>query len=166
MPEQILREVNAPYTVDPDDEAIGRETIIIRRNGEAVAAVVPLAASGQLAETVVTEANGNLLGAIVPPAEYAAYRAWKEQNASQPVVGDSPFERERAAFQKLLPELLKTHSGQWVAIVDEQPVQFGLDFKSVILPVRQKYGKRPVYVREILERPRVHKMLSPRIVRR
>ncbi len=38
---QMLREVNAPYTVNADDEAIGRETIIIRRNGEPVAAVVP-----------------------------------------------------------------------------------------------------------------------------
>jgi len=166
MPEQILREVTTPYTVNPDDEAIGRETIIIRRDGEPVAAIVPLVASGQLAETVVAEANGNLLGAIVPPAEYAAYRAWKEQNAPKPVVGGSLFERERAVFQKLLPDLLKTHSGQWVAIVDEQPVQFGPDFKSVILPVRQKYGKRPVYVREILEKRRVYKMLSPRVVRR
>ncbi len=47
MPEQILREVNAPYMVNPDDETVGRETIIIRRNGEPVAAVVPLI-NGQL----------------------------------------------------------------------------------------------------------------------
>ncbi len=40
---QMLREVNAPYTVNADDEAIGRETIISRRNGEPVAAVVPYA---------------------------------------------------------------------------------------------------------------------------
>ncbi|MBI3361588.1 MAG: type II toxin-antitoxin system Phd/YefM family antitoxin, partial [Chloroflexi bacterium] len=44
----FLREVQAPYTVNPDDEAIGRETILIRRNGEPVAAVVPYAEYQQL----------------------------------------------------------------------------------------------------------------------
>ncbi|MEK7278475.1 MAG: DUF5678 domain-containing protein, partial [Chloroflexota bacterium] len=69
------------------------------------------------------------------------------------------------AFQKLLPELLKTRRGQWVAIVDERPVQFGPDFQSVIVPVRKKFGQRPICVQEILEQPRVHKILSPRVVR-
>lgn len=43
MTAYILKEVNAPYTVRPDDEALGRETVIIRRNGEPIAAVVPYA---------------------------------------------------------------------------------------------------------------------------
>jgi len=141
MNARTLREVNAPYTVNPDDEAIGRDTIIIHRDGKPVAVLVPY-------------------------AEYQHWLAAKAASAPTPTVQDTEFERNRAAFQRLLPELLKTHRGQWVAIVDEQPVQFGPDFKSVILPVRQKYGKRPVYVREILERPRVYKMLSPRIIRR
>ena len=135
---QMLREVNAPYTVNPDDEAIGRETIIIRRNGEPVAAVVPYA-------------EYQVLLASLPKLT--------------PTAMDSPFEREWAAFQKLLPELLKTRRGQWVAIVDERPVQFGPDFQSVIVPVRKKFGQRPVCVQEILEQPRVHKILSPRVVR-
>ncbi len=135
---QMLREVNAPYTVNADDEAIGRETIIIRRNGVPVAALVPF-------------------------AEYQALPASLPQLT--PAVMDSQVEREWAAFQKLLPELLKTRRGQWVAIVDERPAQFGPDFQIVIVPIRKKFGQRPICVQDVLEQPRVHKILSPRVVR-
>jgi len=92
---------------------------------------------------------------------FAAYQAL----VAQPQSGDLGFEQERTAFQRLLPELLKTHRGEWVAIVDGQPVEFGPDFSSVILPVRQRFGQRPVYVHEILERPRIYGITSPRIIR-
>ncbi len=133
MTEKTFKEVSTPYLVNADDEAIGRETIIIRRNGEPVAVVVP----------------------------FADYQAWTHQ---APVPADAAFERERTAFQRLLPDLLVTHRGEWVAIVDEQPVEFGPDFSSVIIPVRQRFGLRPVFVHEILEQPRVYKMPSRRIV--
>lgn len=169
MTTHTLREVNAPYTVDPDDEAIERETIIIQRNGEPVAVMAPVT-DGQLTETLVTAPDGRVLGGILPPGEYDDYRQWRERQtqapAPAPTSPEAIVEREYAAFQRLLPELLKAHRGEWVAIVDEQPVQFGPDFKSVILPVRQRFGKRPVCVQEIRETPRVHKILSPRVVRR
>jgi len=38
-----FREVSAPYIVNPEDESVGRETILIRRNGELIAAVLPYA---------------------------------------------------------------------------------------------------------------------------
>jgi len=141
MARQALREVNAPYTVNSEDEAIGRDTIIIRRNGEPVAVVVPY-------------------------AEYVELLARPSAQPSEPVSGDPDFERERAAFRRLLPELLKAHRGEWVAIVNEQAVEFGPDFGSVILRVRERFGQRPVYVQEILEKPRVYKIGSPRVIRR
>ncbi len=166
MSEQTLREVNAPYLVNPDDETIGRETIIIRRNGEPVAVMAPLT-NGELVETVVTDPTGRILGGLVPPTEFTAYRAWKEMEKPPPQLdsSDAIMERGRGAFERLLPELLNAHPGEWVAIVDEQPVQFGPDFQSVIQPVRKKYGQRSVYVREILEKPRVYKMPSTRVIR-
>ena len=132
MATHTLKEVSVPYTVSAEDEAIGRDTIVIRRNGEPVAVVIP----------------------------FADYQALVAQ--SQP--GDPGLEQERAAFQRLLPELLEAHRGEWVAIVDGQPVQFGPDFSSVIIPIRQRFGLRPVFVHEILEQPRVYKMPSRRIV--
>jgi hypothetical protein len=128
---RTLREVSAPYTVNADDEAIGRDTIVIRRNGEPIAVVLPF-------------------------VEYQALLA-------QPLSSDLGFEQERAAFQRLLPELLKTHRGEWVAIVDGQPVEFGPDFSSVIAPVRQRFGQRPVYVREVSEQARIYTISSPQL---
>ncbi|HET7089609.1 MAG TPA: DUF5678 domain-containing protein [Anaerolineae bacterium] len=140
MARQALREVNAPYTVNSEDEAIGRDTIVIRRSGEPVAVVVPY-------------------------AEYVELLARPSAQPSEPVSGDPDFERERAAFRRLLPELLKAHRGEWVAIVNEQAVEFGPDFGSVILRVRERFGQRAVYVQEILEKPRVYKFGSPHVIR-
>ncbi len=134
MTTRTLKEVSMPYLVNAEDEAIGRDTIVIRRNGEPVAVVIPF-------------------------AEYQALVA-------RPQPGDLGFDRERTAFQHLLPELLKTHRGEWVAIVDGQPVEFGPDFSSVIVPVRQRFGQRSVYVHEISEQARIYKISSPRLTRR
>ncbi|HLB45679.1 MAG TPA: type II toxin-antitoxin system prevent-host-death family antitoxin, partial [Anaerolineales bacterium] len=88
MTRPILREVNAPYTVNPDDEALGRETIIIHKNGEPVAAVVPY-------------------------AEYQKLLALTELAPLPPQLPSDPqFEKQYAAFQRLLPELLKEHRGE------------------------------------------------------
>lgn len=133
MAAHILKEVSVPYTVNAEDEAIGRDTIVIRRNGEAIAVVIPF-------------------------AEYQALVA-------QPLPGDLGFEQERAAFQRLLPDLLKEHRGEWVAIVDGRPVEFGPDFSSVIGSMRRRFGQRPVYVREISEQARIYKISSPRLTR-
>jgi hypothetical protein len=133
MATHTLKEVSTPYTVSAEDEAVGRDTIVIRRNGEPVAVVIP----------------------------FADYQALVAQPSS-----DLGFEQERAAFQRWLPELLKTHRGEWVAIVDGQPVEFGPDFSSVIVPVRQRFGQRPVYIREISEQARIYKISSPRFTRR
>jgi len=138
MATHTIKEVSLPYTVNAEDEAIGRDTIVIRRNDKPIAVVLP----------------------------YAEY----EELLLRPAVGSAGdnlmFVRERAAFQRLLPELLRTHRGEWVAVVDGQPVQFGPDFSSMIVPVRQRFGQRPVYVHEISEEPRLYTISSPRVVRR
>ena len=48
MAPRTIKEVNAPYIVDAEDKSIGRETIIIRHNGEPVAVILPYAAYTEL----------------------------------------------------------------------------------------------------------------------
>ena len=141
MASRIVKEANAPYIVNPDDEAIGRDTIVIRRNGEPVAVVLPY-------------------------ADYAKLVEHEHEQSVAPAAPSTAFERERAAFHRILPELLNSHRGEWVAIVEEQAVEFGPDFSSVIRRVRERFGQRPVYVQEILEKPRVYKIESPLVIRR
>ncbi len=159
-----LREVQAPYTVDPADEAVGREAILIRRDGEPVAVVVPMAGEA-VAETPITARDGRLVAAILPAGEYRAYREWKSSRTPAPATNDEQFEREKAAFQRLLPELLEKYAGQWVAIVNEQVTDVGPDFSTVIQRTRARFGKRPVVVQQVLKEPRIYRLPSPRIVR-
>jgi hypothetical protein len=135
---QTLKEVKTPYTISPDVESLAHEPLLIRRDDEAW---------------------------VVVAMPYAEYQHWQAQKASRSPseTGDSEFERNRAAFQRLLPELLKEHRGEWVAIVDEQPVQFGPDFESVIVSARERFGQRSMYAQEILETPRVYYLGSPQL---
>jgi prevent-host-death family protein len=135
-----MRETNAPYLVGADDQALGTETIVIQRNGRPIAVVVPY-------------------------EEYAALIAQQTHQPSPPESAPDELARERAAFERKLPGLLAAHHGEWVAFVDEQPVEFGSDFSSVIRRVRARFGQRPVYVQEIREQPRVYKMSAPRLSR-
>ena len=141
MTRQTLREVNAPYTVDPDDESVGRETIIIRRNGEPVAAVVPY-------------------------AEYQKLLALTELAPLPPQLPSDPqFEKQYAAFQRLLPELLKEHRGEWVGIVNEQASVFGQTSSAVLVEICKRFGDAPMCIQQVREQPRIYRMGGPRIVR-
>jgi hypothetical protein len=65
----------------------------------------------------------------------------------------SKFERERRAFFRLLPGLLATHSGQYVAIHDEQVVDSGPDQLEVALRVQRRVGGVAIYVHLVSDEP-------------
>ncbi|MBI5715131.1 MAG: hypothetical protein HZC38_17170 [Chloroflexi bacterium] len=137
---QVIREAQTPYIVSPNDEALGRETIIVQRNGEPFVAVMP----------------------------YAEYQQLMAVNTVAPSVSSSDdpiFERNRAAFQRQLPDLLKTHRGKWVAIVNEKVAVIGDSSAWVIEEVIRKLGNVRVYVQEVLETRRVYRISGPRVVR-
>lgn len=56
------------------------------------------------------------------------------------------FERERRAFFRLLPELLRTHRGQYAAVHDERVVDSGPDRLSVAARVLERVGPADIYV--------------------
>ncbi len=137
---QVIREAQTPYIVSPNDEALGRETIIVQRNGEPFVAVMPY-------------------------AEYQQLMAVKTVGTSVPSSSDPIFERNRAAFQKLLPDLLKTYRGKWVAIVNEKVAVIGDSSALVIEEVIGKFGDVRTYMQEVLEARRVYRISGPRVVR-
>ena len=136
----ILREVNTPYTVNADDSSAERDTIIIRRNGEPVWAVVPY-------------------------TEYQELQTMK-QRLSHSSAPNPEFEKQWQALQARMPQLLKTHLGQWVAIVDQQMVSAGATWESVLDDVLARFGNVPMCIHEVLEKPHIYKIESPRIIRR
>ena len=75
------------------------------------------------------------------------------------------FERERQAFERLKPELLRTHRGQWVAIHQGEVVEAGQDRSHVLDSVYDRFGYVPVYVQLVEEHPRVYQLPHRKVAR-
>jgi hypothetical protein len=63
------------------------------------------------------------------------------------------WEREFRAFQRLLPDLLSTHRGKYVAVHDERVVDSGDDKVALALSVYGRFGYVPIYVGLVSESP-------------
>ena len=129
-----LKEFHETYSAEIDPAQIARDPIILRRNGEPV-------------------------GAVISIEEYQSYLAWKKQVAIEDDFPPEWFE-EKAAFQRMLPELLKTHNGKWVAIYHSEVVDSDDKEGELIWRVEQKLGEEPFFVDQVLETPRVYRIPS------
>lgn len=76
---------------------------------------------------------------------------------------EAKIRREQEAFRRLLPGLLRTHCGQFVAIHDEQVVGAGPDQVEVADRAYERFGYIPLLVTLVTERPRVVRIPSPRL---
>jgi len=84
-----------------------------------------------------------------------------------PPPPDNKWRREQHAFIRLLPELLKTHKGKYVAIHEERLVESGDDLISVAMRAYAKYGYVPIYVDLVTDQPQpIVRIPTPRFVRR
>lgn len=63
------------------------------------------------------------------------------------------WEREYRAFQRLLPELLKTHRGKYVAIHEERVIDSDDDRRELIFRVLPKVGGVSVHIGHVTEEP-------------
>jgi hypothetical protein len=68
-------------------------------------------------------------------------------------LAQSKWEREHAAFCRLLPELLGTQRGKFVAIHDERVVDSGDDKLSLALRVLAKIGNTDIFVGFVTDEP-------------
>ena len=63
------------------------------------------------------------------------------------------FERERRAFLRLLPQLLATHRGWYVAVHDEKVAASGADRMEVAMNVWKHVGGVDLYVGLVTDQP-------------
>jgi hypothetical protein len=87
---------------------------------------------------------------VIESAEKAARSAHAPSPAS---VLQEKFERERAAFRRLLPGLLDTHRGLYVAVHDGEAVESGPDQIDVAKRAYAKFGNVPIYVGLVTDQP-------------
>ena len=123
-----LKEAQATYSLSLDKADLEQGPFILEHEGEPVAAIVPI-------------------------TEFREFEAWRKQKDRTRARSDETFERERAAFERLKPELLKTHRGKFVAVVNEQVVDVDSDRVKLVLRVYDRFGYRPIYVQLVKEHP-------------
>ena len=70
-----------------------------------------------------------------------------------PVSTRTKWDREYQAFRRLLPKLLTTHRGVYVAIHEEQIVDSGTDKIALALRVLSKVGNTAIHVGLVTEEP-------------
>jgi hypothetical protein len=63
------------------------------------------------------------------------------------------IDTEIESYRRLHPMLRQAHFGQWVAVHEQQLVDFDIDRAALYQRVRQKYGLRPVLIRQVAEQP-------------
>ena len=68
-------------------------------------------------------------------------------------VPDKEWQRERLAFYRMLPELLRAHRGRYVAVLGGAVVGTGDDFLQVAQEAYAQHGHVPIYVGLVSEPP-------------
>jgi Family of unknown function (DUF5678) len=81
----------------------------------------------------------------------------KQETYPAPVLNlrppDDKWQREYHAFLRLLPGLLETHRGKYVAVHEGKVVDSGEDLVSVALRSYDRFGYVPIYVDLVAEHP-------------
>jgi hypothetical protein len=78
---------------------------------------------------------------------------WPPPAVPTPFWRDPKWEREYQAFLHLLPELLPTHRGQYVAVHEGQVVDRDHDLLALASRVHARHGYVPIYMDLVAERP-------------
>jgi hypothetical protein len=81
-------------------------------------------------------------------------------------IPDLDWHRERVAFYRMLPDLLRTHRDKFVAILGAAVVGDGDDARYVSLEAHRRYGEVPIYIGLVSDQPaKPVRIPSARIVR-
>ena len=107
---------------------------------------------------IFVEHEGRVVAVIISADDYrehisSAFDTWRHEQLQR-------LEPNRTAFQRLLPELLKTHKGQFVAIYQGRLVDADPDRAALVRRTRSK-GYRPVYIQKVTAEPRLIELPSP-----
>ncbi len=108
---------------------------------------------------VVLMQGGQPVGVILPYEEYRVYKVWRDAQTQE---DEFPAEWyvERDSFKRLLPELLHTHAGKWVAIQHGVVIDTDYNPGELMWRVSNALGETPVYFDEVRETPRVYRVPS------
>jgi hypothetical protein len=77
---------------------------------------------------------------------------------------EDKWHREKKAFRRLLPTLLQTHKGQYVAIHEGEVVDTDSDLVALGRRVYRQFGYIPIYMDLVAEKPTIVRIPRYRII--
>jgi len=134
-----IKEARAIYGPDlPGPEEVAEGPVVIRREGKPYAVAIPL-------------------------EDYRRFQEWREKAEREARIQaqDEAWEKERAAFHRLKPQLLQTHRGLYVAIHGGQVVDADADNLALARRVMSKLKDMPFYLQLVSEETRTFEVPSP-----
>lgn len=131
-----LHETRAPYNLNLDTQELTQGPIFIEQNGQVIAVILNINTYRQ--------------------RERDDFDHWRQMQLQQ-------LEPDRAAFYKLLPTLLQTHQGQFVAIHQQQMLD--ADRNRIALAERlNARGFPSIYIQKVTPTPRTIELDAPQEV--
>jgi prevent-host-death family protein len=102
---------------------------------------------------IFVEHEGRPVAVILSVEDYEQRSdAWQQEQLRR-------LEPNRSAFRRLLPELLRTYNGQFVAIHHSRLVDADPDRVALVQRTRNR-GYRPVYIQKVTPEPRIVELPS------
>ena len=139
-----IHEPKAVYAALEDQEALKHGPVFLEKDGQPMAVLLSIEAYSQLAGK--TKSDEWVETADIPHLELADRRpplTWREEQLRL-------TRADHDAFLRLLPELLKEHRGEWVAIHQSRVVALGYEFGELVEKMRED-GYQDFYVQKIGE---------------
>lgn len=132
-----LREAQAPYNLDIDEEVLAHERIVLEQDGKPIAVIIPF-------------------------AEYEELRAEHETPQQEDPPELNALAKERVAFLSMKEQLLETHRGQYVAFKDGELVDSDSDEGTLVRRLYDRFGAVPLYIKKVEEDERTYRIPGPR----
>ena len=152
-----LKENQATYSVSLDKTQSITKPVILKREGHRIAALVPIAEYEQFVTWRKEQQR--------PRRKLPSTSRKREHKGTWQAEQERILKQELTAFERMKPELLKSHNGKWVAIHKGELVDFDDDEIALAKRVYAKFGYRTILMTEVTETPRVYHVNSPKLVR-
>lgn len=155
---KTIKESRAAYTVSIDTTKPIAKPVVLKRAGRRIAALVPIAEYDQFVNWRKRQQRPRRKP-VVRPRKRASKHAWITEQ-------EKILNQEFAVYERMKPELLKTHKDKWVAIHNGELVDFDDDETLLLERVDSRFGDITMLVTQVTETLPVYHVNSPKLVRR
>ncbi len=116
---------------------------------------------------LVLEQDGQPTAVVVPYAEYEQLVALREYERKKTWHNEQLviLYQEQAVYERMKPDLLRTHKNRFVAIHNGELVDSDANEELLLERVDSKFGDITILVTQVTETPRVYHVNSPELVR-